>query len=530
MSYLTIPRLVFSGGFQADVSTVNNDVRHYDNASFKPRFQEPMVSNAELNGWYNPDGTGNFRLFDLRITQALSADGADPTQDPATGLFLNAQRERSSCKIVDLDPQMQAVSMLFGLRLVLTDGTNDYLSGNFTPAAFRDIFIVGGPRSALYMSTLTDLEWDADLVQTSPTLMALKAIADVNDNTLAINLTPYNYNTTAMGRNTQVGQMVGSIGTWTKGDPQTFAAVRRLSEATPNTNPPPISEMNADVSGSTLSLDFSNSMALTPGQTAPDLGSIYAAILRTTDTVTGLGGSSPNVKVGVQPGATVTSADIKLLGAVDYSGADFQTLQGAISDSQLDAEASTLVKDHPIAVVQDAGGGNYTVLLRENFGGIYARGDNFVLRMDPPVSGALNETVNFKVTQWGKPLKDVTITTQPVPQATSPRGRNQYWGGGNENQFSPSAPYPYINTSPRAATVSTSFVSGADGWARCGISCTNPGNPRNYVDGQIYTSLYQVAVQNASPQAYLDLIVIHAREAHDYPNPPDWDRDIAPFM
>jgi hypothetical protein len=40
MSYLDNLRLVFAGDFQADVSTVNNDVHHYDNATFEARFQQ----------------------------------------------------------------------------------------------------------------------------------------------------------------------------------------------------------------------------------------------------------------------------------------------------------------------------------------------------------------------------------------------------------------------------------------------------------------------------------------------------------
>jgi large subunit ribosomal protein L33 len=40
---------VFSGTFQADISTVNNDVRHFDNTNFEPRFQD--LQNAT-----NPDG------------------------------------------------------------------------------------------------------------------------------------------------------------------------------------------------------------------------------------------------------------------------------------------------------------------------------------------------------------------------------------------------------------------------------------------------------------------------------------------
>lgn len=40
MSYLDAPRLHFSGWFQADVSTINNDVRTFQNASFVPKYQQ----------------------------------------------------------------------------------------------------------------------------------------------------------------------------------------------------------------------------------------------------------------------------------------------------------------------------------------------------------------------------------------------------------------------------------------------------------------------------------------------------------
>lgn len=40
MSYLNFPRLTFSGQFQADVSTVNNDTRHFDNDTFNSDFQK----------------------------------------------------------------------------------------------------------------------------------------------------------------------------------------------------------------------------------------------------------------------------------------------------------------------------------------------------------------------------------------------------------------------------------------------------------------------------------------------------------
>src|SRR5882724_11524410 len=101
MSYCTLPRLTFSGQFQADVSTVNNDVRHYDDGSFEPRFQEAQTG-PSMNGWWNPKGTGAFRLIDVQVNQALTAAGGDGTADYAHGLFVNGQEDRTAAKLVDL--------------------------------------------------------------------------------------------------------------------------------------------------------------------------------------------------------------------------------------------------------------------------------------------------------------------------------------------------------------------------------------------------------------------------------------------
>ena len=84
MSYCTLPRLTFSGQFQADVSTVNNDVRHYDDGSFEARFQE-LQAGPSLNGWWNPEGTGAFRLVGVRVNQALTVVGGDGASDSAHG-------------------------------------------------------------------------------------------------------------------------------------------------------------------------------------------------------------------------------------------------------------------------------------------------------------------------------------------------------------------------------------------------------------------------------------------------------------
>lgn len=58
MSYLQFPRLAFAGSFQADVSTVNNDPRHYDIDNFEPAFQD-FQTKQSYNGWWHPTGTAS---------------------------------------------------------------------------------------------------------------------------------------------------------------------------------------------------------------------------------------------------------------------------------------------------------------------------------------------------------------------------------------------------------------------------------------------------------------------------------------
>ena len=63
IGYLDSPRLHFRGWFQADVSTINNDVRMFQNASFVPEYQQ-----LNQNGSWNPEGTAIFRILDCAVT------------------------------------------------------------------------------------------------------------------------------------------------------------------------------------------------------------------------------------------------------------------------------------------------------------------------------------------------------------------------------------------------------------------------------------------------------------------------------
>lgn len=113
MSTLDLPRLVFSGDFQADVSTVNNDVRHYDPKKFEDRFQQPQTG-LSSDGWWNPSGSGAFRLIDCTVRGVTYRDGSVPVPGSAdhasSGLRITGTTTRVSGKLVDLDPQWQMAS------------------------------------------------------------------------------------------------------------------------------------------------------------------------------------------------------------------------------------------------------------------------------------------------------------------------------------------------------------------------------------------------------------------------------------
>src|SRR5262250_2393962 len=101
MSYLFPPRLTFSGQFQADVSTVNNDPEHFDSRNFQPNYDLAQNANS-MNGWWNPRGTGAWRFFGCKVQQVFYRDGTltdDPNFDPIIGAAINGSDVRVEGKL-----------------------------------------------------------------------------------------------------------------------------------------------------------------------------------------------------------------------------------------------------------------------------------------------------------------------------------------------------------------------------------------------------------------------------------------------
>ena len=168
MSYLRSPRLHFSGRFQADPSTVNNDPEHFDTSRFQSNYDLPGAGSS--NGWWNPGGTANWRFFECSVQRVVYEDGTicdDPALDPVVGSPVGSGGGRTEGKLVDLDPEQQMVSEVWGFQVTLGGGLNGFsIRGDFEVAAFSDIWVryaQGHPDSffgAFYQSVLQNLAWD----------------------------------------------------------------------------------------------------------------------------------------------------------------------------------------------------------------------------------------------------------------------------------------------------------------------------------------------------------------------------------
>jgi len=108
MSYLNPLRLHFAGRFQANVSTVNNDPAHFDNAAFEPGYQTPQGPGMHPpNGWFNPQGDAAWRLLGCTVNAAWSPSGAVIAPDPVLGCIVADSDRRAAAKLVDLDSEQQ---------------------------------------------------------------------------------------------------------------------------------------------------------------------------------------------------------------------------------------------------------------------------------------------------------------------------------------------------------------------------------------------------------------------------------------
>ncbi|CEF49392.1 unnamed protein product [uncultured bacterium] len=526
MSYLQFPCIHFAGRFQADTSTVNNDVRHFDDKQFLDEFQKPMEvceqKIVKFNGYWNPEGSGAWRMLGCKITSAV-VDGKAFTraeEDPVIGQIVGGSNDQVAGKLVDLDPQQQMVSQIWGLcvRLENDQGVASF-SSDFEVAPFCDLWLrqQAGTQffeqhlAAAYQSILKNVAWKN--YANSSVLSALRA--RTADDKLSIRMNVFGYDRTPSAADYGTGAVIGTIGPYLPDEPKHFVTGRQLTAAL-NSDPDlfpfvpanGVGNIQAAVDGSTesVSVDFGNAFPTTDSTgTLQDLGPVVFGVLK-----------DPEVKQGDGVG----SDRIEILGAIPYRQANWFVRTAGIEQFSFrtNAPIKALIEDHPLVVARQDGVAHYTVLNRETADGVYVRADAFVFRMNPGDSAC----IDFRATKYGRPFA-ATVNVEPTMGLM----------GGPGTGAKLSIPIPDVGTPSGVITYNPTIQTMANGCGSLTVSACKqgPGNPRVYLDGQLYGLGYQLATlpknYNANPMNYISVL---AWDSFDVPENPTWFQHIQPIL
>ncbi len=524
MSFLNRIRLAFEGTFQADVSTVNNDVRHYDNATFQASYQEFQNDTTGVeNGWWNPTGSGAFRLLGCKVTGVWYADGTcthDPAADPVIGMLIGGSSDRTSGKIVDIDPQWQLASALWGLDVRLSDGQSpDWFAGRFLPNAFRDLWFNrnvsqrgDNAASATFQSVLENVAWGADGTARSRALQELQKAT--KDGRLSIRLSTFGFQGDIEKSGFTVGTLIGSIGPYSSGEPTSFVRGRRFTPASGFTSWAGMTWFTGslDEAAKTLFLDLSNALQIQNAAGDPvDIGDITVGALK---------------QDSVHENTPVTAENFEPFAKIPYREDRWLQSTGGVYALELNAAQLALARQAPLALVVNSsfnpgavGAGTDVVGIRESEGGLAVCAEPAVLRVD----GTGSAEVSIYASRYGVPLPKTTVQ---IAQTGPSYGQGI---GSPTAPEQPPAPIPPIGVPMDKLELPATVTTDAAGTAVVPIKTQEPGNPRGYIDGQVYLIDYRLPGQSNQARSAFDFVVMHVRDAFPVPANPTWD-DIKPIF
>lgn len=475
MSYLSGPRLHFAGRFGADVSTVNNYVTHFQNPN-----------NPNDPGW-NPSGSGGWSVSSCTVTAAVYADGTTAqgaAADPVIGMPLT---QNGRACLVDLDPEQQLVSQIWGWQLQLGN-PNPAFVGAFKATAFSDLFGQRSPSApgdlpmgAFYQSRLTGVTWG---------VLPGSRLFDELKQASAPGLLSIKFNVDGFDVKTRTGRIVGTIGPALPGEPAHFVVGRHCM---PQTNAATVWFFPAvvDTNRGKLIADFGNAL-----QTTSAGGPIASTL---------------NLQIGLLRGGQTFSSFGQLpIGPAGWYEQTAGICEFPAGRSLTAAELADLGTT-PIAVVQQSGGAT-TVLAAEGSDGLHVRADDFVFRM------SANDTVNvtLRASRFGQPLPNAAIAFA-------------FDSGGL--QQSPGDPNPAVP--PVALSFPASVTTDAQGTASLPLSAHSIATPRGYVDGQIYGVRYTMQDADPAQGSYFnpaDFLSVLVWTDYAVPAEPTWQQNVQPIL
>ena len=482
MSYLLGPRLHFAGRFKADVSTVNNDVDNFH-------------TNTPDGSW-NPGGSGRWTLSGCKVTGAVLSDGKalfTTADDSIIDASIGEMGTRAA-KIVDLDPQQQVVSQLWGLQLqCAATGGAAIFSGKFEAAAFSDLWNrvshdTGGDftLAAYWQSLLTDIVWGN--LGGSTVLEQIKQASLASTLSIKFNLDGFDMNPNSPTFTT--GRIVGAIGAASADEPHHFTIGRQCMPK-----------------GTTVSF-FPAVVDAKRGKLIADLGNALP-----TPSFGGPVDSSLGLELGLLP----TGSTFKSLGKVTV-GKDqwYEQTAGIVEvppDRPLSADEMTSLRNTPIALAGQSPTGKLMMLAQEGIDGFHVRPDQLFARISP--EGTAN--IQIYASKFGERLANEQVAVS-------------YDASGLRPGSTPATP---VGTPTQALTFPGTFKTDSNGAATLTLTAHDPGNRRRFIDGQIYgvrCALQQAAHGSGAYRNRLDFVSVLVWNSFTPSSGLTWWDDIQPIL
>ncbi|HEX3150292.1 MAG TPA: hypothetical protein VHR66_19605 [Gemmataceae bacterium] len=519
MSYLHAPRLSFAGKFFADPSTVDNNRNNFNLGV--PLNQDPIGPNNNYGIGWNFQGTHVFRIEGGKVGSVDSGNGPVLSGDPLVGATVESVLDyyKYPAKLVDLDPDQQSVSAVWGLqlRVSIADPTNPAtilagVSGLMPPTAFADMWTrvlgtLGGMSffSAVFTSVLTNLKWIAP--EKSPVLSELFKLSP---DRLSLRLIVDSYQPRATSATFRFGRVVGTIGPALAKEPVRYVGGRRLSAAAnPNTGSPAYGPVPAVVDGanSRLLLDLGN---FVPTKGPPGIAAVPPEgwPVRASDfelyVTTGPPAVPPSPHTTKSADIFVAAPPSTKLGSIHFDPADYTTA-GGIKAVPLTKDQLALIADAPLSLIDVTAGGS-TPAVAEDPSGLYVDVSEVVYRLEPGAAA----TVALGAWKFGQRAAGVNLDLVIQPQGQ-----------------------PDPNNTPAAGLAfPASVTTEADGTAAVALKAGDPAGVRKdmNIDGQVYflggpwTNLGHIFPLQSAP---INVLVFD-----NYPVPvnPTWAEHVGPIL
>lgn len=473
MSYLQFPRLHFSGKFESDIPTVNNPRGYYDNDNFQTSYQLPAYPIG--NGGPSPNGTGSWRLYNCTVQGVTYLDGTtcdDAALDAIIGMPLSGMDSRVDGKMADLDTD-EKTTELWGFQVVVGNGDDAAFQGDYEVAAFSDYWlraqdaIFGDVGSgAVYQSVLNIGRWNHNIrSRFLEELTAGLPSGEAPDKlSIKFNLDAFDFNPASA--TFLFGRITGAIGRYLPDEPLHFVNGRALFP-----NPAARISLNTaycKVGDGVVHVDLGNSLPTEKGVLA-DVDQIYLAVLP-------------------------ASGGPVLLGEINYGDTNWYAATAGIVSIPFTPATAALIEQNPLAIFHSASG---RTLLQENTTGTFLRADAFTFRLNP----GEKQTARIYASAFGKPFSNQSIRLFNVP------GRRAKPGA------------------PSHLAFPANVMTNVNGVAEIPVTASDPGTPRDFIDGQVYYIGYAAGDIRSN-----DTIMAKVYSGYQVPDQPTWMEHVQPIF